>query len=96
MVAQSKDVNIYLFPGIGADERLFKPISIDHGNLHYIRWKHVPGARTMRDYAEHMCASITTENNIYLGSSLGGMMAREMASVRKPLDLILLAGHQSV
>ncbi|MDG1262478.1 MAG: alpha/beta hydrolase [Flavobacteriales bacterium] len=95
MAAQSKDVNIYLFPGMGADERLFKPISIDHGNLHYIRWKHVPGARTMRDYAEHMCASITTENNIYLGSSLGGMMAREMASVRKPLDLILLSAPAS-
>lgn len=95
MEKHTPDINIYLFPGMGADERLFKPISIEHGNLHYIKWKHFPEARTMRDYAELMCASICTENNIYLGSSLGGMMAREMASLKKPLDLILLSAPAS-
>lgn len=80
---------------MGADRRLFAPLKIEHGELHFIDWKYFPEAKTMRDYAEHLCASITTENNIYLGSSLGGMMAREMALVKKPLDLLLLSAPAS-
>ncbi len=91
----SKEVNIYLIPGMGADRRLFEPLDIRKGNLHYLEWKHVPGAKSMRDYATYLCNSIETENNIYLGSSLGGMMAREMALVKKPLDLVLLSAPAS-
>lgn len=91
----SKELHIYLIPGMGADRRLFAPLEIQHGQLHFIDWKYIPGTKTMRDYAEKLCETITTENNIYIGSSLGGMMAREMALVKKPLDLLLLSAPAS-
>ncbi|MEO0405553.1 MAG: alpha/beta hydrolase, partial [Bacteroidota bacterium] len=90
-----KTLNIYLLPGMGADERLFEKMDIKHGNLHHLRWEYVEGCVTLSDYAAVLCERIQTENNVLIGSSMGGMMAVEMYRIGTFDDLILLSAPSS-
>lgn len=85
------DINVYLLPGLAADRRLYERMTLEVGTLHYLEWEYLPEAKTMTDYAEELIGGIKTENNVFIGSSMGGMMASEMASLRKSDRLILLS-----
>jgi pimeloyl-ACP methyl ester carboxylesterase len=88
-------MNIYLLPGMAADRWLYDPITLELGEKHFISWTYIDGVRTLREYAEVLCSRITTENNIYIGSSMGGMVATEMAHILPPKKLILLSAPAS-
>lgn len=88
-------MNIYLLPGMAADRWLYDPITLELGEKHFISWTYIDGVRTLREYAEVLCSRITTENNIYIGSSMGGMVATEMAHILPPEQLILLSAPVS-
>lgn len=85
------ELNVYLLPGLAADKRLYERMTIDVGTLHHFEWEYIPEIRTMTEYAEELIGRIDTENNVYIGSSMGGMMASEMSHLRKPERLILLS-----
>lgn len=89
------ELNIYLLPGMGADKRLYDPIGLTVGKHHFIEWEHIPEAITLTDYAEHLVSNIRTENNVYIGSSMGGMMAVEMQHLKPSDRLILLSAPAS-
>ncbi|NQX91133.1 MAG: alpha/beta hydrolase [Flavobacteriales bacterium] len=88
-------LNIYLLPGMGADERLFERMDIQFGTLNHLRWEFIEGCVTLSDYATVLCERITTENNVLIGSSMGGMMAVEMYRIGTFDDLILLSAPSS-
>ncbi len=88
-------MNIYLLPGMAADRWLFDPITLDWGEKHFISWEYIDGVKTLRDYAEVLCGRINTEDNVYIGSSMGGMVATEMAHILPPKQLILLSAPVS-
>ena len=88
-------MNIYLLPGMAADRWLFDPITLELGEKHFISWTYIDDVRTLREYAEVLCSRITTENNVYIGSSMGGMVATEMAHILPPKKLILLSAPAS-
>lgn len=88
-------MNIYLLPGMAADQWLFDPISIEYGEKHFISWEYIDGVKTLHDYAEVLCGRIKTDNNVYIGSSMGGMIATEMAHILPPTQLILLSAPAS-
>lgn len=90
-----KELNVYLLPGMGADRRLYDPIDIQFGRLHYIEWEFQEEAKTMGDYAHILTSQITTDNNVYIGSSMGGMMAVEMEFAKPSERLILLSAPAS-
>jgi pimeloyl-ACP methyl ester carboxylesterase len=88
-------MNIYLLPGMAADRWLFDPITLDWGEKHFISWEYIDGVKTLRDYAEVLCSRINTDDNVYIGSSMGGMVATEMAHILPPKQLILLSAPVS-
>lgn len=42
---------LLLIPGMAADERLFAPIDLSFGQVHALRWRHIPGVHSLADYA---------------------------------------------
>ncbi len=82
---------IYLFSGLGADERAFQNLDFGSFNVHFIRWVSPSKNETMSEYAKRIREQITDENPTLLGLSFGGMIAVEI-SKQIPIDrLILLA-----
>lgn len=88
---KSTELNVHWLPGMGADRRLFTKIQVQKVNHHYHEWRHLPGAQTLSDYAEWLASQIQTTNNVYIGSSMGGMMATELMRVKPADHLILLS-----
>lgn len=84
-------LNVYLIPGMGADHRLYDRLRIDHAEVHYLNWKPHENSKSLSDYARVMASHIQTENNVVIGSSMGGMMAVELSRLVKPLSTILLS-----
>ena len=82
-IANNKKFNIYLLPGTGADERLFDKMEIHGACLHKLRWSFEPNCKSLADYAALISERISTQNNILIGSSMGGMVAVEMYKNRK-------------
>ena len=87
----SHPLNVYLIPGMGADHRLYERVRIEHGNVHFLNWKPHGKSRTLAEYSEIMASYVTTQNNVIVGSSMGGMMAVELSRIVKPLSTILLS-----
>ncbi|MDP4827728.1 MAG: alpha/beta hydrolase [Flavobacteriales bacterium] len=85
------EFNVHWLPGMGADRRLFSKIKVERVVHHYHEWRHLPGAKTLSDYASWLAENIDTERNIYIGSSMGGMMATELMRVKPADHLILLS-----
>lgn len=81
----------YLLPGMGADKRLFDPIKLEGLEMKVLEWEFIPGISTLSEYAVHLAKRICTENNVYIGSSMGGMMAVELHKLKPASDLVLLS-----
>ncbi|MFM1931643.1 MAG: hypothetical protein RL226_946 [Bacteroidota bacterium] len=88
-------LNVHWFPGMGADERLFKAITVEGVVNHFHKWKFRPEARSLKDYAELLAHEIEGEHVVYIGSSMGGMMATELMRVKPAMHLILLSAPAS-
>ena len=89
-------MNIYLFSGLGADERLFKKLKPIPGYT-YVPVPYVPpaSANTLADYASLMIAANKFQTPcIFGGVSIGGMIAQEVAQILKPEKLILISTIQ--
>lgn len=88
---------VYLIPGQGADERLYKNIHLDSvfevRHIHYFTpekdWN-------MHDFARELSKQIdTTQSFSIVGVSLGGMLATEMNDFLKPENVIVISSAKS-
>lgn len=89
-------MKIYLFSGLGADERLFsklKPIEgYEYVALPFI---HPGNSKTLADYAALLVEEYRFETPcIFGGVSIGGMIAQEVAQIVKPEKLLLISTLQ--
>lgn len=89
-------LNFYLIPGMGADRRIYSKFNLKNGVIHYLDWQSPKGAVDMPTFAMEVAKRITTENNIIIGSSMGGMMAVELSRIVKPLATILISAPVGV
>jgi hypothetical protein len=87
----SSDTLIYLFPGQGADCRLFKYIDFPYDTVHLefpVPEKNTP----LREYAHGFIPWIDTSRPIILiGVSLGGMICSELADTLEPVFTIVIS-----
>jgi pimeloyl-ACP methyl ester carboxylesterase len=83
-------MNYYMLPGMGANKRLFERYSLN-GKIHVLEWIDHGTSATLQDYAQLLAQHITTENNIIVGSSMGGMMANELSHIVKPRATVLIS-----
>lgn len=84
-------MNYYLIPGMGADKRLFQHFQLPNGRIHHLDWIHHGESRNLSEYAQLMAERITTDNNIIVGSSMGGMVTVEIAKLIKPKGAVLVS-----
>jgi pimeloyl-ACP methyl ester carboxylesterase len=87
---------IYLLPGMGADRSLYPPPWDTLPHVHALDWPSYQGETTLADVARRLI----TEHNIrdgcvLIGTSLGGMVACEIAKLVRVRSLILISSATS-
>jgi pimeloyl-ACP methyl ester carboxylesterase len=87
----TQELNYYLIPGMGADKRLFQRFHLPNGKVHHLDWIAHGESKNLREYAGLMAQRIQTENNIIVGSSMGGMVTVEISKQIKPMGAVLVS-----
>lgn len=81
--------NIYLLPGLGADERLFKNWDIPNAKLHPIHYTPHEPKDSLKTYAQKLLPQIKQEQPILVGHSLGGILSQEIAELI-PIEKVII------
>jgi pimeloyl-ACP methyl ester carboxylesterase len=87
--------NIYIFTGLGADERVFYKINFENYNAIHIKWITPLHKETIEEYALRLTKQIFTPNPILLGLSFGGMMAVEVGKHIETEKIILVSSSKN-
>lgn len=85
---------LYLFSGLGADERAFQKMNFPGYKTTFIKWEK-PGSHTIEEYAKSLLTQIHAKNPILIGLSFGGIMAIEVAKQIPTEKVILIASAQT-
>lgn len=84
-------MKIYLIPGLGADEQVFKFLELDFPSV-VIVWKQPAKHESLSSYCHRLISQIDpTEKFALLGVSLGGIVAVELSKLIKPEIVILIS-----
>lgn len=89
-----QQTNVYLFPGQGADARLFSNLTIDTSlyKLHYFEYQTPDKKESLRMYAYRFIPAIdTAQDFILLGVSMGGMICSELCDTLNPKKTIIIS-----
>lgn len=90
------DINkIYIFSGLGVDERVFENINFTGLNIEFIDWIDPIKNESLKSYAKRISKKITVENPILIGLSFGGILAVEVSKFLKTKKIILLASAKN-
>ncbi len=93
----AQDTLLYLFPGQGSDQRLFKNLDFPEGyDTVHISYPIPDRKENMRSYAMRFLPLIdTTVPYVLLGVSLGGMICTELSDTLAPLKTILVSSAKT-
>lgn len=96
-VALQAHPRLVLFPGLGADERMYEPQRAAFAGLGVPRWPKPHRGETLADFARRMADQIDpAAPPLFLGgSSFGGMVALEAARHVKPAAVFLIGSCRS-
>jgi pimeloyl-ACP methyl ester carboxylesterase len=83
--------SVYIFSGLGTDERVFQKLKFENVNVTFIQWIPPKSKETLEEYVVRISKQITSESTILVGLSFGGMVAVEVSKIIKTKKLILLA-----
>ena len=88
----------YFISGIAADERLFRHINLPSGfEPFYLKWEKPFANESLQTYAYRLADKINTDEPFLLiGTSLGGIIATEIALKFKPLAVIIIGSVPSI
>lgn len=87
---------IHALPGMGADHRMFPGPWRELPGFVAHDWMPFSGERTVKDVARSMCRVCGIQDgDVLMGASLGGMVACEIAKVRKLRGLFLVGSAVS-
>jgi pimeloyl-ACP methyl ester carboxylesterase len=87
--------HIYIFSGLGVDERVFKNLNFTGFEITFIKWLKPDSNEGIEDYAKRLIIQINTENPVLIGLSFGGMVAMEVAKLITTEKIILIASAKS-
>lgn len=86
---------LYLFSGLGADERVFQRLDFSGYTVTFIQWLVPATDETLENYARRLCTQITTPFPVLIGLSFGGIVAVEVAKQIETQQVILLASAKN-
>lgn len=86
---------IVLFPGMGADGRMFDGLREEFPQIVVPRWPGIEGGPSLVDFAGRVAqelkdAGLVTPGMILGGASFGGMVALEVAKIVRPRAVVLI------
>ncbi len=88
---------IFLLPGLGADGRLYQRIDLSGHDAIYADWIEPDKKDTLSTYAQKMVSHYHIESDsVVIGTSLGGMVAVEVAKLVHPEKVILISCPKTV
>lgn len=90
-------MNIYVFSGLGADERAFAKLNFPaHFTLVHMPWLSPLKNETLEQYAQRLAEKIDQRSPYMLmGLSFGGLIAGEIARQHDPVLTILLSSMRT-
>lgn len=83
--------NVYVFSGLGADERVFQKINFGEHTPCFIQWIEPLHNEPIASYAQRLLVQIQDEKPILIGLSFGGVMAVEVAKLLDYEKIILIS-----
>jgi len=86
---------IYIFSGLGADERVFQRLNFSSFSPNFIKWLVPCGGETIEEYANRLLCQIRTTKPILVGVSFGGIIAVEIAKQIEIEKLILISSAKT-
>lgn len=88
-------MKIFTISGLGADERVFKNLTLESQMIH-IPWLPFEKKDTMRKYALRLVEQFNiTKQDVLVGVSFGGMLAIEIAEATKLKKVILISSAEN-
>ncbi|MDI9365366.1 MAG: alpha/beta hydrolase [Flavobacterium sp.] len=87
--------HIYIFSGLGADERVFRKLDFTGLTITFIHWTIPQKRETIEDYATRLLNQIKTTKPTLVGLSFGGIMAVEVAKQIDTEKVILIASAKT-
>ncbi len=86
---------LYLFSGLGADERVFQQLDFSGLSITYVKWIIPHDTDTIEQYATRLLDQITTTKPTLIGLSFGGLIAVEVAKQIDTEKIILIASAKT-
>jgi esterase/lipase len=87
--------DIFLFSGLGADERVFDFIDLSPFHVSYVRWIKPKLNESIESYANRLSQQITSTNAVLIGVSFGGIMAIEVGKIIETKKIIIISSAKS-
>lgn len=86
---------IYIFSGLGVDERVFKNMDFSGFDATFIRWITPLKNERIESYAKRLTEQIKDKEPILVGLSFGGIMAIEVAKLMETDKVVLIASAKT-
>lgn len=86
---------LYIFSGLGADERVFQRLDFSGFSTTFIKWIVPQEKETIEHYVNRLIEQITTTKPTLIGLSFGGLIAVEVAKIIETEKVILIASTKT-
>lgn len=86
---------LYIFSGLGADERVFQRLDFSDFKVTFIKWIVPHDTDTIEHYATRLLDQITITKPTLIGLSFGGLIAVEVAKQIDTEKVILIASAKT-
>jgi pimeloyl-ACP methyl ester carboxylesterase len=87
--------HLYIFSGLGVDERVFQKMDFSGFEITHIKWIIPENDENIEQYASRLLRQVKTQDPVLIGLSFGGMMAIEVAKQIKTSTVILISSAKT-
>lgn len=82
---------IYLLPGVGCDEKVFRNLELPGYEMIPIKWLSPLEGEKLKEYVKRLLPQITAPEPILMGLSFGGIVAIEISKLIKTHRVIIIS-----
>ena len=86
---------LYVFSGLGVDQRVFSRINFSNRNVVFVPWIPPLPNESLSAYAKRISIPFKDENPILIGVSFGGMICSEIAKIIPVQKVLLISSIQN-
>lgn len=86
---------LYIFSGLGADERVFERLDFSGFQVTFIQWIRPVKEESIAQYTTRLLEQVTTTKAIFIGLSFGGLVAVEAAKQVDTEKVIIIASAKT-